>query len=171
MAQQFFLTDQETRLVHLYVRNAEKEAEKKVKFEKEIATRRVKVGISRAQTIHYDDHVYYPESWETLNQKEIEGFRRSFTKKYLWWGLTNKTYLADRNIEDASQTFSVFKEIVYSTAMMMTTAYFLNNFMKKMDPPIFDFFLFQKKSFQPKHLRIGFLAVSMLGIQYRLITG
>lgn len=87
MSQYFFHTDPETRLIHLYTRNSDKEAQKKQKYEEEMKTKRVKRGISRAQTIHYEDHLYYPESWETLNQKEIESFRRSFTKKYLWWSL------------------------------------------------------------------------------------
>lgn len=167
----FFYTDPETRLVHLFVRNPEVEAVKLKKLEEENLSKKVKKSLSRADTLHYDDFIYFPESWESISQSQIESFRRQYTRKFLVWGLVNKNVLIEKNIQDAAQTFAVFKDIVYSSLLMGVTSFFLNNFMRKMDPPIFDFWLFSDKRFQPKHLRYIFLFTSLAGMQYKLYHG
>lgn len=167
----FFYTDPETRLVHLFVRNSEIESAKVKKLTEENQNKKVKRGLNRADTLYYDDFIYFPESWETISQSQIEDSRRQFTRSYLFWGLMNKNVLVEKNIQDAAQTFTVFKDIIYNSLLMGVTAFFLNSFMRKMDPPIFDFWLFSDKRFQPKHLRYFFLSSTLIGMQYKLYSG
>ena len=152
MEDYFFLTDKDTRIVHLHVRDRVREDQVLKQQELELAQKRSAMQLDRSSRVFYQKYVYFPREWENLSQKAISKYRRNYNYRFLFWALMNKSTVSEHCHNDARFLTSLQNELVATFGLTFFSAVFVNRFAKRLDPPFIYDFYFNRK-YQPKHLR------------------
>lgn len=168
MAECFFHTEKDSRLVTFYYRDRVEQEKRAAKFEQENKGSNVIVQMPRSDEVVYKSKIFYPTHWEKMNSKQIEKERRQRARNFFFWGLGNRGLLAQRDVTDARFIQNRLSETVTYSAVTGFLGIFLNRFMRSLDPPVFDLWIFRSPKFQPRHLRLGIVCCMVLSLFYKL---
>ena len=153
MEEYYYLTDKDTRMVRVHIRDKQREEEVGRRQAQEASLKRSVMQLDRSARVFYQTFVFFPQQWEAWSQNTITAYRKKYNFRFFLWGLTHPKEVKEHCSNDLQYLRTLQSSLITSFSMTFFAAVFVNRFARRLDPPFFYDFYFNRK-YQPKHLRL-----------------